>query len=180
MKLNKLLLLQIVILFLNIPAMFGQKLESEDHGKLLFRQNCKACHSLDKKLVGPALKDVHIRRDSGWLMSFIKNSQQMITSGDSTANKLFNDYNKVLMPAQKLENDDIFSILNYIKDYSETGSAVALNPIQRPIIQPKYYTDHFRFSNFIFWIPFTISVILLMIVLYYLTVHYDLVKENNS
>lgn len=179
MKLNKLILLQIVILFLSMPTIFGQQLESENLGKLLFRQNCKACHSLDKKLVGPALKDVHIRRDSSWLMSFIKNSQQMIASGDSTANKLFNDYNKVLMPEQKLENDDIFSILNYIKEYSETD-AVALNSIQRPIIQPKYYADHFRFSNFIFWIPFTISVILLMIVLYYLTVHYDLVKENNS
>jgi hypothetical protein len=26
-------------------------------GKILFESNCKACHRLDKKLVGPALRD---------------------------------------------------------------------------------------------------------------------------
>jgi mono/diheme cytochrome c family protein len=69
-------------------------------GEALFSANCKACHRVDKVLVGPALKDVHNRAPSiDWIKSFIKNSSGVIASGDDYAVKLYNQYNKTQMTA---------------------------------------------------------------------------------
>ena len=43
-------------------------------GKKLFNANCAACHKLNKKAVGPALKGVSAKYDKEWLYSWIKNS----------------------------------------------------------------------------------------------------------
>ena len=51
-------------------------------GKKLFNANCAACHKLNKKAVGPALKGVSAKYDREWLYSWIKNSAKMIKSGD--------------------------------------------------------------------------------------------------
>ena len=38
-------------------------------GKKLFNANCAACHKLNKKAVGPALKGVTAKYDKEWLYS---------------------------------------------------------------------------------------------------------------
>ena len=43
-------------------------------GKKLFNANCAACHKLNKKAVGPALKGVTSKYEKEWLYSWIKNS----------------------------------------------------------------------------------------------------------
>jgi len=149
-------------------------------GKNLFRTNCKACHNIDKKLVGPALSEVYARRDSAWLYTFIKGSQDMIASGDPIATELYVQFNEVLMPNQTVNDNEIDLILNYIK-YEDTKSTSASDkPISRPATNYPPYSDHFRFSNYIFWIPFTISVIIAVVVLYYLTIYHDIIEENVS
>tara|TARA_R110000868_G_scaffold102146_7_gene281352 strand:+ start:3509 stop:4840 length:1332 start_codon:yes stop_codon:yes gene_type:complete len=88
-------------------------------GKSLFNQNCAACHSLNKKMTGPALANVESRLadeglDKEWVYAWIKNSSGVIASGDAYANKLYNEYNKAAMtPFPTLSNADIDDILAY-------------------------------------------------------------------
>mgnify|MGYP001818487920 CR=1 FL=1 len=89
-------------------------------GKSLFNQNCAACHALDRKMTGPALRNVEARLaedeglDKEWLYSWIKNSPGMIKSGDAYAVKIYNEYNQAAMTAfPTLSNEDIDDILAY-------------------------------------------------------------------
>jgi mono/diheme cytochrome c family protein len=90
-----------------------------NNGKSLFTNNCTVCHAINDQVVGPALKDVHERRDLPWLQSFIKNSQAVIQSGDDYAVNLYNEYNKTLMPAFDFSDEEVNAILAYIKSESE-------------------------------------------------------------
>ncbi|MBT8235805.1 MAG: cytochrome c, partial [Bacteroidia bacterium] len=74
-------------------------------GKQLFNQNCAACHSLNRKMTGPALANVESRLaeeeglDKDWLYKWIKNSPAMIAEGDAYAVKIYNEYNQAAMTA---------------------------------------------------------------------------------
>ena len=100
-------------------------------GKSLFNSQCAACHKLNRKLVGPALKGVSAKYDKEWLYTWIKNSAAMIKSGDDQAVAIYEEYNKVAMNAfPNLSNDDIDNILAYTdyvppKPTPPTGAAVA-------------------------------------------------------
>jgi len=149
-------------------------------GENLFKTHCKACHNINKKLVGPALSKVYERRDSTWLYSFIKGSQRMISDGDATAVELFSQYNEVIMPNQPFDDDQIGLILAYIKSEDTQVLSTDGNPIARPFVQALPYSNHFRFSNFLFWIPFTISVILGVVFLYKMTYYHDIMEKYND
>lgn len=89
-------------------------------GKQLFNQNCAACHSLDRKMTGPALANVEARlaEEEGlsreWIHAWIKNSAGMIKSGDPYAAKIYAEYNQAAMTAfPTLSNEDINHILAY-------------------------------------------------------------------
>jgi mono/diheme cytochrome c family protein len=86
-------------------------------GKALFDANCKTCHRIDKKLVGPALAGVHERAPSiDWIKSFVRNSSKVIASGDPYAVQLFNTFNKTQMTAfTSFKDEEIMSILAYIQ-----------------------------------------------------------------
>jgi mono/diheme cytochrome c family protein len=95
-----------------------------EEGKTLFNNNCTACHALsDEVLVGPGLKGVNQRRPLAWLVSWIKNSQKMIQSGDKYAVELYNKYNKTVMPSYDFSDEQIMSILQYIDQQSTGGAA---------------------------------------------------------
>ena len=83
-------------------------------GKKLFNANCAACHKLNKKAVGPALRGVSAKYDKEWLYSWIKNSSAMIKAGDAQAVAIWEEYNKTAMTAfPQLSNADIDNILAY-------------------------------------------------------------------
>ena len=89
-------------------------------GKTLFNANCKTCHRVDVKLVGPALSNVYDRRDLPWILAFVKNSQKVIKSGDPTAVALYNEYSNTEMTAfPTFSDDEIMSILAYVKDATD-------------------------------------------------------------
>ncbi len=92
-------------------------------GESLFNNNCTVCHAINQQVVGPALKNVHERRDLPWLISFIKNSQKVIQSGDDYAVNLYNEYNKTVMPSFAYSDEEITSIVAYIKAESSAAAA---------------------------------------------------------
>jgi len=101
-------------------------------GKQLFNQNCAACHSLDRKMTGPALANVEARLaedeglDKEWIYAWIKNSPAVIASGDSYANKIYAEYNQAAMtPFPTLSNEDIDNILAYTAAPPKTAPAQA-------------------------------------------------------
>jgi len=96
-------------------------------GEKLFKANCTVCHSINNRVIGPALRDITKRRDLAWIQSFVKNSQKVIKSGDEYAVKLYNDYNKTEMTAFDFFSDEeILSIVAYIKDESSKEVVVAV------------------------------------------------------
>ncbi|MCI0751360.1 MAG: c-type cytochrome [Flammeovirgaceae bacterium] len=99
-------------------------------GEALFKANCKTCHKVHEKLVGPALANVYDRVPSiDWIKSFVKNSSAVIAGGDEYANKLYAEYNKTQMTAfTGLKDDQIMSILAYVKAESDKGPEVVAVP----------------------------------------------------
>jgi mono/diheme cytochrome c family protein len=119
MKLTKLLGVAISFL-LSLNMAFADVAE----GEKLYQANCTACHAINDKIVGPALKDVHIKRDAKWLVKWIKNSQALIKSGDALANQVYKENNEMMMTSfESLSDDQIGSIIEYIKQESEAASA---------------------------------------------------------
>jgi mono/diheme cytochrome c family protein len=119
MKLSKLLTLAVTIL-LSYQLTFADAAEGEQ----LYKANCTACHAINEKVVGPALKDVHKRRESAWLLKWIKNSQKLIASGDPVAVQVYKENNESPMLAfENLTDAQITSIVDYIKKESETPAA---------------------------------------------------------
>jgi hypothetical protein len=118
------------------------------------------------RLVGPALKDVRTRRAEDWIINFVQGSQGMIESGDSTAVALFAEFNKIVMPDQPVDDGQIRNILAYIESY---GSVPSDNGnISRPRMETRSSVEPLKFSDFRFWITYTIMVILMIITFYYL------------
>lgn len=86
-------------------------------GKELFNANCAACHKLDKNMTGPALRGVADKYDKEWLYGWIKNSGELVKSGDAQAVKIFEEWNKVPMTAfPQLSNEDMDNILAYTSE----------------------------------------------------------------
>jgi mono/diheme cytochrome c family protein len=95
------------------PAAGGDALSSA--GETLFKNNCASCHALDEVVVGPALRGVDKRHAEGWIINWVKNSSKMVQSGDKEAVKIFNEFSKQQMPSFGFSDDEIKSILAYIK-----------------------------------------------------------------
>ena len=86
-------------------------------GEALFKANCKACHTVDKKLVGPALAKVSDRREKKWLINFIQNPTEMYEGGDELTVALVEEYGTIMSSFEKLDSTHIEQILYYL-DYS--------------------------------------------------------------
>jgi hypothetical protein len=87
---------------------------------------CQACHTIGKgKLIGPDLYQVTQRRNREWLLKFIKNSQEVVQSGDEYAVKLFEAHNKIPMPPFDYTDEKINAVLNYIENYNPEQAAAA-------------------------------------------------------
>lgn len=121
--------LLIVFVFALTIASHAQDIPTEpaaiSAGESLFNANCKACHRVSQKLVGPALAGIDERAPSiDWINRFIKNSSAVIASGDEYAVKLYNEYNKTQMTSfSNFKDEDVLNILAYIK--AEEGKAAA-------------------------------------------------------
>jgi mono/diheme cytochrome c family protein len=86
-------------------------------GKALFNSNCAACHKLDAKSTGPALRGISAKYDMPWLYKWINNSSALIKSGDARAVKVFEENNKSVMTSfPQLSTTDIDNIIAYTNE----------------------------------------------------------------
>ena len=134
----------LVVFLLFSTALTAQEESAGDpaKGKQLFNQNCAACHALDRKMTGPALRNVEQRLaddeglDREWLHAWIRNNPAVIKSGDAYGVKLYNEYNQAAMTAfPTLSDEDINNILAYTAAKPEekaagAGTATGPNPFQ--------------------------------------------------
>jgi mono/diheme cytochrome c family protein len=129
--------LNLIVLLVFTSVLSAQEGDSAK-GKSLFNANCAACHKLDKKMTGPALRHVEARLadeqglDRVWLYAWIRNSAGVIKSGDAYANKIYNEYGGAAMTAfPQLSDKDIDDILAYTaeekQEPAQTGVVTATN-----------------------------------------------------
>jgi mono/diheme cytochrome c family protein len=119
-KLGKNILRLSLIILLAFSTSLSAQEGDPAKGKSLFNANCAACHKLDKKMTGPALRNVEQRLadeqglDREWINAWIRNSAAVIASGDAYANKIYNEYGGAAMTAMpQLSDQDISDILAY-------------------------------------------------------------------
>ena len=123
-RLAKSISVSLVLLFAVTLTSHAQDVKE---GAALFKANCTACHKIDKKLTGPALAGMSERHSEEWLITWIRNSKAMVDAGDPTAVALFDEYNKLLMPAfTQFSDDQIKNIIAYVKD--EEAKALVVPP----------------------------------------------------
>lgn len=104
---------------IGIGPISSVKLENEiqqslsSAGEKIFASKCAACHKMEERYVGPALKGATKRRKPEWIMNMILNPQEM-TQKDSTAQRLLGEY-LTQMTFQNVSQDEARSILEYFR-----------------------------------------------------------------
>jgi mono/diheme cytochrome c family protein len=79
--------------------MLSERPAQATDAKKIFTSRCTACHTFGHGVkVGPDLKGVTARRQRPWLVTFIRGSQAVITSGDPVATDLFARFKQQRMP----------------------------------------------------------------------------------
>lgn len=99
------------------------------NGEKLFKSTCAACHRLDKKLVGPALKGITEKREQDWLIAWIKDNQGLINSGDKLAKEVSESTPAAMTANPQLSDQDIIDILAYTKGEKAAPKAAAAQEV---------------------------------------------------
>lgn len=101
-------------------------------GEKIFKANCATCHRISVKVIGPPLGGVLERRDSLWVIRMIRNSSQLIASGDSSTNKLFLKFSRIQMTSfTSFSDEDLRNLLEYIALESKR----AKGPVPAPRVE---------------------------------------------
>ena len=88
--------------------------EMAARGKAKFDAICVACHMIDQRMIGPALKGVYDRRSPEWVMNMILNPDGMLKE-DPIAKALLKEYNNAIMLNQNLSEDEARDIAEYLR-----------------------------------------------------------------
>lgn len=89
------------------------KSELAAQGRTAFETKCAACHKLDQRFVGPAIRGVTLRRQPEWIMNMILNPTEM-TQKDIVAKDLLETY-ATQMANMGLTEDEARQILEYFR-----------------------------------------------------------------
>ena len=87
---------------------------AEQGGKLFQTKGCTACHAFGKRVTGPDLAGVSMRRTATWLENQILHPETMVKE-DPIARELFAQY-ALQMPNQKVQPEEAKAIIEYFKD----------------------------------------------------------------
>ena len=87
-------------------------------GEKVFKGNCASCHKPDKDMTGPALQGARARWEGkGDIYAWVRNSTDVIKSGNAYANELFTKWNKSVMTPMALSNEELDAVLYYADNY---------------------------------------------------------------
>lgn len=115
-------------------------------------ESCARCHTIGKgKLIGPDLAGVKARHSEEWLINFIQTSDSVIASGDTSATRLYEAYNKLPMPRHDYSRDEVKSLIHFIA--LETRKSEA---------DPNFLDNDFSFAHHSNTWPFIIGVLFLL------------------
>lgn len=130
------------------------KINAQD-GKALFKAKCSACHTTGtNRLVGPGLASITEKRSQEWLISWIKDSQALIASGDADAIAIFEEYNKSpMIPFSDMADEEIIAMLNYIEQESSpnTGEESSSEEVDdEPVVITEYSKQDINMGKLLF------------------------------
>ena len=151
-------------------------------GESLFKGNCTVCHAINEVVIGPALRDVHERQSEEWIYAFIKNSQKVIKSGDEYAVDLYNQYNQTLMTSFDFSDDELNSILTYIK--SESAKEIQVAVVDNVIDGGEVSSSSISSDNF--YLSLGLNIVLLLVLIFILlrftnlSKKYVILKDNQN
>ena len=83
-------------------------------GEAIFSANCTACHMVDQRMIGPAMKGVYERRSPEWVMNMILNPNGMLRE-DPIAKALLKEYNNAIMMDQRLTQEEARAVAEYLR-----------------------------------------------------------------
>ncbi|MCM4171191.1 cytochrome c [Arenibacter sp. TNZ] len=95
---------------------FAEAIDTElaAKGQKTFSTICVACHMVEQRLIGPALKGVFERRSPEWVMNMIMNPDGMLKE-DPIAKALLKEYNNAVMLNQNLSEEDTRAVAEYLR-----------------------------------------------------------------
>ena len=89
--------------------------ERAEQGKALFQsKGCSACHAFGKKLTGPDLQGVTMRRTAAWIENQILHPDVMVKE-DPISHELFAKF-ALQMPKQGLTPDEARAVIEFFKE----------------------------------------------------------------
>ena len=94
-------------------------------GEKIFKGNCAACHKMDAKLIGPPLQNVVAEQGEEWSKKWIYNNEDLRDAGDVHALAIYEEYNKMMMPAYTyLSEDELTNLVTFIGGWKEKQNEV--------------------------------------------------------
>lgn len=88
--------------------------EMAARGEEKFNTICTACHMVDQRMIGPAMKGIYERRSPEWVMNMILNPDGMLKE-DPIAKALLKEYNNAIMLNQNLTEEEARDIAEYLR-----------------------------------------------------------------
>jgi mono/diheme cytochrome c family protein len=88
--------------------------EMAARGQAKFDAVCVACHMVDQRMIGPAMKGVYERRSPEWVMNMILNPDGMLKE-DPIAKALLKEYNNAIMLNQNLTEEEARDLAEYLR-----------------------------------------------------------------
>ena len=95
---------------------FADEIDTEmaARGEAKFNAICVACHMVDQRMIGPAMKGVYERRSPEWVMNMMLNPNGMLKE-DPIAKALLKEYNNAIMLNQNLTEDEARDLAEYLR-----------------------------------------------------------------
>lgn len=97
---------------LTFPADINQEMAARGEEK--FNAICVACHMVDQRMIGPAMKGIYERRNPAWVMNMILNPNGMLKE-DPIAKALLKEYNNAIMLNQNLSEAEARDLAEYLR-----------------------------------------------------------------
>ena len=88
--------------------------EMAARGEAKFNAICVACHMVEQRMIGPAMKGVYERRSPEWVMNMMLNPDGMLKD-DPIAKALLKEYNNAIMLNQNLTEDEARDLAEYLR-----------------------------------------------------------------